>query len=219
MCFVTGCLIATPGGLRPVEELERGDVVLTLGGRPEPILWAGRSRIPFAEQMASSRKRPIRIGRDALGPGVPERAVLISPQHRVLVRSRQVLRMTGEPEALVPALALTALPGVRLMPALPQLEYCHIACARHVLLLAEGAGVESILPEPLAIQELASAQRVDLGRTLGWAEGKWLDMPRARPVLSLRKAEKLVERSMRARMPLVTPDSRSDASGAQSLSG
>ncbi|MBP0483819.1 Hint domain-containing protein [Sagittula salina] len=205
MCFVKGCTIATPGGGRPVESLKPGDLVATLDGAAETVLWVGRSRITWAEQMSDQRKRPIRIGREALGPGTPERAVMIAPTHRVLVRSPQVSRLAGEREALVPALALTPLPGVRLMPSLPELDYIHLACARHVLLLAEGAGVESILPEPLAVQAMAPTQRIDLAETLGWAEGHWQEMRRVRPILSMRKAEKLVERSMRSRMPLVVP--------------
>ncbi|MEQ5869808.1 Hint domain-containing protein [Sagittula sp. NFXS13] len=219
MCFVTGCIIATPGGGRPVETLASGDLVLTTEGRAEPVLWVGTSRISWAEQMSNTRKRPIRIGRDALGPGVPERAVMLSPQHRVLVRSRQVKRIVGEEEALVPALALTGLPGVRVMPSLPGLDYVHIACARHTLLLVEGAGVESILPEPLSLQEMASAQRVDLAETLGWAEARWHDHQRVRPTLSVRKAEKLVERSIRSRIPLVVPKSGSDDADVQQASG
>ncbi|WP_425071224.1 Hint domain-containing protein [Sagittula sp. S175] len=218
MCFVTGCLIATPGGPRTVEAIRPGDLVTTMSGRAEPVLWVGTSRISWAEQMGNPRKRPIRIGKDALGPGMPSRAVLISPQHRVLVRSPQVSRLAGQHEALVPALALTGLPGVRMMPSLPGLDYVHVACARHVLLVAEGAGVESILPEPLAIQELGAEQRIELAETLGWTEFSMKDMARALPVLSMRKAEKLVERSMRCRMPLVVP-SRVSEGDAQQASG
>lgn len=206
MCFVKGCLIATPGGSRLVETITPGDLVLTIDGAAEPVLWVGLTRVSWAEQMATTRKRPVRIGKDALGPGTPERAVMISPQHRVLVRSPYVARMAGTPEALVPALALTGLPGVRLMPSLPGLEYVHIACARHVLLRVEGAGVESILPEPLVVQDLAPAQRTELAEALDWASGHWSTAERVRPVMPMRRAETLVERSMRSSVPLVVPE-------------
>ena len=215
MCFVKGSAVATPGGSRPVEDFTPGDLLLTVEGGAEPVLWCGLSRISWAEQMADLRKRPVRIGKDALGPGVPERAVLISPDHRLLVRSPQVSRLSGQPEALVPALALTGLPGVRLMPALPGLDYVHLACARHSLLLVEGAGVESLVPELPALQAMSPAQRIDLAERLGGTDGQDTGMDRVRPVLSMRKAETLVERSLRSRMPLVVPR-RDEGLAAQS---
>ncbi|MFW2588727.1 Hint domain-containing protein [Sagittula sp. SSi028] len=205
MCFVAGCNISTPGGGRPIEHIRAGDLVDTVDGRVEQVLWAGLSRIPFAEQMINTRKRPVRIGRGALGPQVPQKAVLISPQHRVLVRSRQVLRMLGSAEAFVPALSLTSLPGIRVMPPLPELEYLHLACARHSVLLVEGIGVESILPEPSTLQELGSAERVSVSEQMEWTPYSLRPGDHARPVLSMRKAETLVQRCMRSRMPMYLP--------------
>ncbi|WP_370311859.1 Hint domain-containing protein [Sagittula sp.] len=203
MCFVAGCGVATPGGVRPVETIVQGDLVLTHDGRAEPVIWVGLTRVTWAEQMGNARRRPVRIGKDALGPGVPERAVMVSPQHRVLVRSPLVARAARGGEALVPALSLTALPAVRQMPSLPGLDYVHIACARHVLLLAEGVAVETALPEPLALQEMNAAQREALVAAVGQAEPGW-------PVLSMRKAERVVARSMARGAPLVVAERGTD---------
>ncbi len=204
MCFVAGCLIETPAGPRPVDKLVTGDVVLTADGGAERLVWVGRSRITWAEQMASPRKRPVRIGTDALGAGTPERAFMVSPHHRVLCRSSQTARLSGAEEALVPAMALTELPQVRLMPSLPGLDYVHLACASHVLLLVEGLAVESLLPGPPAIEAMSPAQRIALAEDLGWTNATWGQIAPARPILSLRKAERLVTRSIRSGQPLVT---------------
>jgi len=205
MCFVAGSMIETPAGPRPVDRMVPGDVVLTADGGAEPLVWVGRSRITWAEQMASPRKRPVRIGMGAIGPGAPERALLVSPHHRVLCRSPMVARLAGSEEALVPALALTELPHVRLMPSLPGLDYVHLACAGHVLLLVEGLAVESLLPGPPAIEAMAPAQRVALADALGWKANSWGQSAPVRPILSMRKAEKLVSRSQRSEAPLLAP--------------
>ncbi|EBA07451.1 Hint domain-containing protein [Sagittula stellata] len=199
MCFVAGCRVATPRGARPVETIVPGDLVLTHDGRAEPVVWVGRTRVTWAEQMGNARRRPVRIGKDALGPGVPERAVMVSPQHRVMVRGRLVARMARGGEALVPALSLTALAPVRQMPSLPGLDYVHIACARHVLLLAEGVAVESVLPEPQALQEMGPAERETLAVEVAQQEPSL-------PTLSMRKAETLVARSVARGAPLVVAE-------------
>ena len=48
----------------------------------------------------------------ALGNGLPRRDLLVSRQHRMLVRSSIAGRMFGDKEVLVAAHHLTALPGV-----------------------------------------------------------------------------------------------------------
>jgi hypothetical protein len=211
MCFASGSLISTPAGPRPAEAISIGDLVSTVEGRAEKVVWVGRSRVSWAEQMANPRKRPVRIGQQALGPGSPERALMLSPQHRVLCRSSMTRRVAGQWESLVPALALTELSNVRLMPSLPGLEYVHIACERHVLMMVEGLAVESMLPGPIALQVMGTAEQNNLAEVLGWSEGHWGDMVPVRPILSMRKAEKLVARSQRSRMALVAPEVGSDA--------
>ena len=67
MCFVAGCGVATPGGVRPVETIVQGDLVLTHDGRAEPVLWVGLTRVTWAEQMGNARRRPVRIGNGAYG--------------------------------------------------------------------------------------------------------------------------------------------------------
>ena len=51
--------------------------------------------------------KPIVIRKDSLGPNFPTRDLTVSPQHRILVRSRIAKRMFDAQELLVPANKLT----------------------------------------------------------------------------------------------------------------
>lgn len=96
-CFVAGTLIETPVGWRAVEELAPGDLVITRDNGHQPVRWVGSVRLSGSSLARHSRLRPIRIRAGALGPATPARDLLVSPQHRVLVRSNIAMRMFERP--------------------------------------------------------------------------------------------------------------------------
>ncbi len=74
ICFTPpGTQIATPSGLRTVESLRPGDLVLTLDdGPPQPLAWVGNSTVPGIGDHA-----PIRIAPELLDGA--ERALTVRP--------------------------------------------------------------------------------------------------------------------------------------------
>ncbi|MBT9384721.1 Hint domain-containing protein [Pseudooceanicola sp. CBS1P-1] len=162
VCFHIGTRIATPQGPRPVELLAPGDLVLTLDHGPQPLLWCGGYLLSPAQIDRRPALAPVRIAPGALGPGQPERPLILSPHHRVLLRSPIAARMFGQAEVLVPARHLTPLPGIgRLFPVTP-IHYRHLLLARHALLLSEGAASESLFAGPEA-QRLLGDRDLDPG--------------------------------------------------------
>ncbi len=127
-CFAAGTRIATMTGEALVQNLSPGDMVITRDG-PRRLTWTGRSVVTAPEL------RPVRLRGGALGPGLPRRDLLLSPEHAVLVG-----------EWLVPAVQLVGLPAITRDPA-SVISYHHIAFATHALVLAEGVWAESYLPE------------------------------------------------------------------------
>ena len=85
VCFAAGTRIDTPGGPRPVEEIGPGDLVLTLDHGAQPVRWARAKPVPLDNRMRDKRNAPVRIRRGALGAGMPESEMIVTPQHRVLV--------------------------------------------------------------------------------------------------------------------------------------
>lgn len=203
MCVTVECLVSTPGGARAAGTLGAGDLVSTVDGAVVQLTWCGVSRFPWADQMGSAFRRPIRIAKGALGPGVPERAMLVSPDQTVLCDGGPARRFDGA-AVLLPALALTALPGVRHMPALPGLGYVHLLCGRREVLRIDGVAMGSLLPGRASANVMVQAQRRALTDVLP-DEGAY-GIGSELPLLSLRKAETMVARCQRAGRPIQTLD-------------
>lgn len=143
-CFTTGTLIDTPDGPRPVESLKPGDLVLTADHGAQPLRWIGQRRMDASILVAMPQLRPVRIRAGALGAGVPSADLLVSPQHRMLVRSRIAQKMFGTNEVLVAAKQLLQIDGVDLASDVETVDYVHLLFDRHEVVTANGAPSESL---------------------------------------------------------------------------
>ena len=196
-CYVAGTLIATPSGPRPVEALRRGDPVETRDRGPQPVRWVGR-----ATRRAVGALAPVRIAAGALGAGLPLRDLLVSPQHRMLLRSTIAARITGTAEVLVPAGKLLGLPGISRVVDMDRVSYVHFLCDHHEIVLAEGAPSETLLPGPQALAALGPGAEDEL-RALFPELERMGSLP-ARQIPTGRIQRRLVARHARnARRPLL----------------
>lgn len=161
-CFATGTLIDTPDGPRPVELLKAGDRVITRDHGAQVLLWAGHMQLDGARLDLQPNLRPIRISAGSLAPGYPSRDLVLSPQHRVLVRSNIVQRMFGLREILVAAKHLTGLPGIEVMHPPNGVGYHHLLLDRHQILRSEGAWTESLYLGPQAMKGLPPGARREI---------------------------------------------------------
>lgn len=148
VCFAAGTLIATPQGPRAVESLAPGDMVDTLDDGPQPLVWTGAQS---AE--ANGRTAPVLFRAGHYGA---ERDLMVSPQHRMLLRGPQLELMFGSSEMLAPAAALVDGQGVLRRPG-GQIGYHHLMFTRHQLVLANGAPSESFYPGAQALRALSGA--------------------------------------------------------------
>lgn len=139
LCFTPGAHVATPVGLRLVEDLKAGDLVLTQDHGPQPVRWVGHSTVKLTAALA-----PIRIEAGSLGQGLPRRDVVVSPQHRVLVRSLISERMFGKSEVLIAAKSLLGLGGITTVSDWDKVTYIHLLFDRHEIIEVEGAPFESL---------------------------------------------------------------------------
>ncbi|MFC7705276.1 Hint domain-containing protein [Plastorhodobacter daqingensis] len=144
LCFVRGTRLLTPEGYRPVEQLAAGDVLVDRDGREVTILWVGRDTYALN---AASREGlfPVEIAANAFGPGLPARAVRVSQQHRIMVKGPELALHFSLEEALAPAKALVNGTTVRLVRDVEVVDYYHVLCEEHAVLMAEGLETESML--------------------------------------------------------------------------
>lgn len=162
VCFVAGTLIETDAGFVAVEKLKVGDKVLTRDNGFKEIFWIGSIKLSAADLRDNPGQRPIRISAGALGPQVPSLDLLVSPQHRVLVRSKIAQRMFGTDEVLVAAKQLVMTDGIDVAEDLAQVEYFHILFDQHEIVNSNGAATESLYTGPEALKSLGQAARDEI---------------------------------------------------------
>ncbi len=138
-CFVAGTLIQTPEGERPVENLRPGDLVNTRDDGPCPIRWVGTRTVAAQGDMA-----PIRLRAGTFGA---HRDLLVSPQHRVLIRDSLAELLFGEGEVLVAAKDLLNSRSVTQVEG-GDVQYVHLMFDRHQVIVSDGLETESFLPGP-----------------------------------------------------------------------
>ncbi|RMC30324.1 hemolysin [Paracoccus alkanivorans] len=161
-CFAPGTLIATREGERAVETLAVGDLVYTRDCGLQRIRWIG-SRLFTAEDLRSSPNlRPIRIRKGSLGKDIPSRDLVVSPQHRILLRNRVAKRMFGGAEVLVAAKHLMEIHGVSLAEDMEEVEYFHIMFGRHQLVYSNGAETESMYAGKMAMKAVPREQAEEI---------------------------------------------------------
>jgi hypothetical protein len=132
-CFAGGTRIATPQGEVAVEDLRIGDLVLTLEGTAEPILWIGHRQVDCGRHPAPHQVWPIRIAAQAFAGLGPRRDLFLSSDHAVYAAG-----------VLIPVKHL--LNGTTVaQPAVDRVTYFHIELERHQVILAEGLPAETYL--------------------------------------------------------------------------
>ena len=160
-CFTPGTLVLTAHGSVAIEDLKVGDQVLSRDHGFQPIRWIGRRDLTAAELAAAPQFNPVRIAQGALGDGLPERVMQVSPQHRMLINSPRAELLFGEAEVLAAALHLIGMPGIT-RAAPEQISYFHILFDEHQLVCADGAWSESFQPGQHSLAGLESGQRQEI---------------------------------------------------------
>lgn len=160
-CFTPGTTITTPRGEVLVEDLKVGDKVITRDNGFQPITWVGHKQMDLRAFTKAPQLRPILIRAGALGNGLPERDLILSPNHRVLITEPAVSLYFDEPEVLVAAKHLVGRPGIHAVDML-QATYIHFMFDRHEVVLGNGAWSESFQPGDYALKGVDSDQRAEI---------------------------------------------------------
>ncbi|MEL7013859.1 MAG: Hint domain-containing protein [Pseudomonadota bacterium] len=166
VCFAGGTLIETETGFVAVEHLRAGMRVLTQDAGYQPIVWMGGGPCPEADWRADASLLPVRIRAGSLGAGCPSRDLFVSQNHRILLRGARAELLFGEPEVLIAAKHLCALPDVDVVTPSGSLSYHHILCGAHHVLLANDCPAESMLLGDEALATLSPKDVVALDARL-----------------------------------------------------
>ena len=160
-CFTPESLVETAMGLRRAEDLRAGDRVLTRDNGFQEIRWACASPLTASELSRRPNLRPVRIRAGALGGGLPERDMLVSPNHRMLISGPETALYFAEPEVLVAAKFLVNGTGVTRVEV-GAVNYIHFMFDRHEVVRADGAWSESFQPGDYTLAAIDQDQRQEI---------------------------------------------------------
>lgn len=161
ICFTPGTLIATPKGEVPVESLREGDKVVTRDNGIQEIRWTGHRDMGWQDFAAHPHLRPVLIRQGSLGNGLPERDMMVSPNHRMLVANDRTALYFDEHEVLVSAKHLVGGKGIQTVDAVST-TYIHFLFDRHEVVLSNGAWAESFQPGDYSLKGLGNSQRNEI---------------------------------------------------------
>lgn len=161
ICFTPGTRIATPRGEVEVEDLSVGDKVITRDDGVQDIQWIGRKKLSGRDLIDDPKLRPVLIKKGALGNGLPERDMMVSPNHRMLVANATTQVLFEEREVLVAAKHLVGQPGIHQIDTLGT-EYIHVMFDRHQVILGDGTWTESFQPGDYSLKGVDSEQRDEI---------------------------------------------------------
>ncbi|MCW3474787.1 Hint domain-containing protein [Limobrevibacterium gyesilva] len=132
-CFAAGTRIATAAGAMRVEDLRAGNHVVSAFGGTAPVVWVGYRRVDCARHPRPHDVWPVRVRAGAFGTLMPQRDLLLSPDHSVYVDG-----------ALVPIRYLVNGATIS-QECVDHITYFHVELPAHDVILAEGLPSESYL--------------------------------------------------------------------------
>ena len=202
VCFARGTTIATDRGAVPVQDLTAGDSVMTLNSGLQPVRWIGSKHISSQALHSNENLRPIRIRSGALGHGLPDSDLLVSPQHRILVSSKISQRMCGVDEILVAAKQLVMLDGIDIAHDVETVEYFHFLFDQHEVVFSNGAATESLFTGPVALASVSPAAKEEILTLFPELNDVNYEALPVRTLLNGRRARQLAHRHKENKMPL-----------------
>ncbi len=160
-CFTPGTRIATLRGEIPVEDLVAGDRVVTRDNGIQNIRWIGKKKVDWRAMLSYPHLKPVLIRRGTLGNDLPERDMMISPNHRVLVANERTALQFDEGEVLVAAKHLIGGLSVRSIDSVGT-TYIHFLFESHEVVLSDGIWTESFQPTDKTLKGFGNSQRTEI---------------------------------------------------------
>ena len=160
-CFTPGTKIATLRGETEVENLVAGVKVVTRDNGIQTIRWIGRKKVDWRIMTANPHLKPVLVRRGSLGNDLPERDLMVSPNHRVLVANDRTALQFNDTEVLVAAKHLVGGLSVRSIDSMGT-TYVHFMFDRHEVVLSDGIWTESFQPTDTSLKGFGNSQRAEI---------------------------------------------------------
>lgn len=162
ICFTPGTMVRTEDGLMPVEHIREGARVQTKDNGCQEVLWTGARRVTGARLYAMPQLCPVRLRAGSLDNDVPDAGLLVSPDHRIMVKGARARDLFNTDEVLVAARDLVNGQSIYVDRSMREVQYIHLLLPQHEVLFANGVESESFHPASAGLDHLSQADRARL---------------------------------------------------------
>ncbi|MFT9365121.1 MAG: Hint domain-containing protein [Gluconobacter sp.] len=161
ICYLAGSMILTPDGERAIETLKAGDQVTVCenGERhSRTILRVGHSHTTVGTSgLPDMDAVPVRIRAGALADGIPNRDLLVTPEHCMMLES-----------TFIPVRMLVNGMTIAYDHSITEYDYYHIETEQHAILTANGALSESFMDVGHRPDALMHGSQIERLHALSW---------------------------------------------------
>lgn len=154
LCFHQHTVIETRRGNVFAKNILPGDQVKTKDNGWQEVLWSWASPL-----ISQGKKAMIQIAAGSLGAGFPDRDLLVSGNHRVLLHRDIADDAFGGTEVFVPAKKLVGIPGITALETGDAYTVIHILCAGHEIICTHGLWTETMFLGPVTYRSFAPQTR------------------------------------------------------------
>ncbi|WP_417269877.1 Hint domain-containing protein [Celeribacter sp.] len=163
MCLTSNIAIFTSRGEVPAGSLKVGDRVFTRDNGPQKIEWVGRRNLSALHLERHKSLMPVLIEKGALGGELPERDLVVSPEHRLLLAADRKALYAQHHDTLSAAKHLVGLPGISQFKPL-DVSYVHFQFENAEVVLTNGFWSECFHPAAKRISDHDADARDELYR-------------------------------------------------------
>lgn len=166
ICFTPGTMIMCENGPKAVEQIIEGDRIQTKDNGCQEVLWHGMRRITGARLFAMPNLAPVRLMAGALDDGIPDAGLLVSPDHRMMVRGSVAQDLFNTNEVLVAAKDLVNGGSIQVDRNVHRVNYHHLMLPAHEIVMANGVETESFHPASAALATMGEADKVGMFKNM-----------------------------------------------------
>ena len=141
-----GTTVRTPCGLRRVETLRQGDLVVTRCKGLQPLRALLTRTITRHEYLKDPTSAPVRLQPRAIGPLMPQQDLIVAPDQKILIPGYRIAERADDAPALAEARELLGTEAVAIDKSNPQVTFLQLVFDDHVVFMANGLPVESFKP-------------------------------------------------------------------------
>ncbi|MFS8370651.1 Hint domain-containing protein [Acetobacter indonesiensis] len=138
VCFLSGSMIETLEGDIAVEDLRKGDKIISYNqnvAKTVTVSWVGKAHtVVRTRQRTDEAGYPVRIRKDSIADGVPYKDLLVTAEHSLFLNGR-----------FIPARMLINGNSILYDTSISAYDYYHVETEQHSVIRANGTLTESYL--------------------------------------------------------------------------